>query len=1004
VIWVWPLSVHTQWIHEQGLFLSATDERGIAVPGELLARWLLTWDEESFYGTLAPLTEVADRRGVLFSAERALQYVLAPKFNTQIQWRWPSAWENWRTMAEQLRVAIEAGRIQPDFAAWQQGVLQWSVRPQAATDIPVEGEAATLSKSNDIPYEAQWTDAVIRAKATRMPGLASKMAAIAAELALRQPDIAEFEWESEADWLSELGLIDGARKPRPGLRLCEPVDGETWALQVVLLGGEDYETLQAETVAPSVSVYSLADAAIVTDSAALTEQDGATQPPKIVAALQRQVQLTVRRWLRIVPWLAETATSDRLRTTLTTDEAWLFLTDAAVTLAGVGCPVLLPPWWEEVRRTSARLKAHVQSAPAPSGGHAADESGAGGMGLAQILEFDWRVAVGSVELTEREFRSLLERQSQLVQVQGRWVQIDPAFYRRALAAMTRLGSQRGLSLQEVLSRYWLAGDSETGGDSPVVSVDGKLEGEAARRDQERALEQSAFSVEIGAALSHWLAGLHDAAIRAEPELPPAHSQHLRPYQRRGVAWLLYLRSFGLGACLADDMGLGKTVQFIAYLATVLEREPTSGPCLLICPMSVVGNWQKEWARFAPHIKVQVHHGAQRMRGAAFVAAATKTDVVLTTYALALLDQQQFADVAWNVICLDEAQHIKNPHAKQTLAIGKLSARHRVVMTGTPLENRLTELWSLFHFLSPGYLGSLRSFTDRFAIPVEKQGETAPLEGLRRLTQPFMLRRSKLDPAVELDLPEKAEMKVYVQLTAEQAALYEQVLAQMIERLDTLSPMERRGVIIGTLSKLKQVCDHPALFYKEEKLREGWTGRSVKMTRLLDMVRELRAEGDRCLVFTQFVGMGERLQMALERELGESVLFLHGGLTKTQRDVLIEQFQVGDERSPGVFILSLKAGGVGLNLTAANHVFHFDRWWNPAVEQQATDRAFRIGQTRRVQVHKFIALGTVEERIGEVLTRKPALGEQVLGSGEQWLSELSTAELHDLFALRREWVQ
>ncbi|MCL6459708.1 MAG: DEAD/DEAH box helicase, partial [Gorillibacterium sp.] len=339
------------------------------------------------------------------------------------------------------------------------------------------------------------------------------------------------------------------------------------------------------------------------------------------------------------------------------------------------------------------------------------------------------------------------------------------------------------------------------------------------------------------------------------------------------------------------------------------------------------------------------------------------------------------------------------------AIRRLEGGHRIAMTGTPIENRLTELWSIFDFLNPGYLGPLREFNRTYVQAIERTGDREPLERVQRLIKPFMLRREKKDPTILLDLPEKSEGKVYVSLTTEQASLYENHIRDMFDRLESLSAMERRGMILASLTRLKQVCDHPTLLLKDE--RSSWRGRSSKVERLLDMVRELRSEGDRCLIFTQFVEAGHLLERALREQLGENTQFLHGGTSKAARDAMIDRFQdetLPDAERPGVFLLSLKAGGIGLNLTAANHVFHFDRWWNPAVENQATDRAYRIGQTRHVQVHKFVTLGTLEERIDEMLERKLALSNQIVSSSENWITELSTNDLRELFRLRREWIE
>jgi SNF2 family DNA or RNA helicase len=438
--------------------------------------------------------------------------------------------------------------------------------------------------------------------------------------------------------------------------------------------------------------------------------------------------------------------------------------------------------------------------------------------------------------------------------------------------------------------------------------------------------------------------------------------------------------------------------------------------LLICPTSVLGNWQKEVRRFAPSLRILLHYGSKRLGGDAFYAEASEVDLVLTSYATSTLDQELLGSYTWSAICLDEAQNIKNPGTKQAIAVKSFPARHRIALTGTPIENKLAELWSIYDFTNPGYLGTARAFAERFGQAIERERDETRTQELQRLVKPFMLRRKKKDPNIMLDLPEKNEMKTYIHLTGEQSALYEQTVKELMDEVKKLEGIQRKGAILSALTRLKQLCDHPVLLTKEavpvpEDEREEAAesamliSRSAKLERLLDLVKELREEGERCLIFTQYIGMGEMLQRVLGRELGEPVLYLHGGSSKTARDRMIEQFQsqeLPDAEQPNVFILSIKAGGVGLNLTAANHVFHFDRWWNPAVENQATDRAYRMGQTRDVQVHKFISLGTLEERIDEMLESKQQLSDDVITSSEGWITELSTDALRDLFTLRRDW--
>jgi len=450
--------------------------------------------------------------------------------------------------------------------------------------------------------------------------------------------------------------------------------------------------------------------------------------------------------------------------------------------------------------------------------------------------------------------------------------------------------------------------------------------------------------------------------------------------------------------VANNILCHNTIEFIAFMLherVGRGKKSPPGPTLLICPMSVVGNWHRETQRFAPSLKVMIHHGAERLCGENFRKEVKKHDLVISTYTLAQHDEKLFSSIHWECVALDEAQSIKNSAAKQTQAIRRLNAKCRVALTGTPVENRLAELWSIMEFLNPSYLRSAKEFHTNFAIPIEKYHNPERAETLKRLIQPFVLRRLKTDPNIINDLPEKMEMKVFCQLTREQASLYEAVLKEMVEKIENSAGIERKGLVLATLTKLKQVCNHPAQFLQDGSMLPG---RSGKLTRLVEMLEEILAEDDRALIFTQFAEMGVMLRHHLQETLGSEVLFLHGGTTKKQRDSMVRRFQDG---GPPLFILSLKAGGLGLNLTAANHVFHFDRWWNPAVENQATDRAFRIGQKKNVLVYKFSCLGTLEERIDQMIEQKKELAHSIVSSGETWLTEMSTDELKKIFTLSRE---
>ncbi|MDS3859987.1 SNF2-related protein [Thermosynechococcaceae cyanobacterium BACA0444] len=448
--------------------------------------------------------------------------------------------------------------------------------------------------------------------------------------------------------------------------------------------------------------------------------------------------------------------------------------------------------------------------------------------------------------------------------------------------------------------------------------------------------------------------------------------------------------------IANNILCHNTIQLLAFLLHLKNQKNPIAPTLLVCPTSVLGNWEREIKKFAPQLQAWVHHGSERSKGKAFQKIVKKHDIILTSYALIYRDLDSLKPIKWQNVVLDEAQNIKNSETRQSKAVRELQTSFRIALTGTPLENRLTELWSILDFLHPGYLGNKPYFQKRYAIPIERYGDTTSLEALKTYVQPFILRRLKTDQSIIQDLPDKLEMTVFCSLSLEQASLYEGVVKKSLQDIENSSGIERRGHILATLTKLKQICNHPAQYLKEKTLAAS---RSGKLMRLIEMLQELIDAGDRALLFTQYAEMGKLLQAYLQTQTGREVFFLSGSTPKPKREAMVDQFQQ-DPQAPPIFILSLKAGGVGLNLTRANHVFHFDRWWNPAVENQATDRAFRIGQTRNVQVHKFVCAGTLEEKIHEQIERKKALAEQVVGAGEQWLTELDTEHLRDLLLLDR----
>jgi SNF2 family DNA or RNA helicase len=641
-----------------------------------------------------------------------------------------------------------------------------------------------------------------------------------------------------------------------------------------------------------------------------------------------------------------------------------FLTGRAALLEQAGFGVMLPAWWTR-KGTKVRLavQARVKS-PKMQGG--------GGLSLEEIVRFDWEVALGDETLTREELEALARMKAPLVKVRGQWVEMSADEIRAALEFWRKQPSQTA-TVQQVIQMSLGVTDRVRGLDFKGVTATGW----------------------VGVLLDR----LEGRSPFAEIQPPAQFAGTLRPYQVRGYSWLAFLREWGFGACLADDMGLGKTVQTLAMIQRDWEVDG-KGPVLLICPTSVVNNWQKEAARFTPGLPVMVHHGVGRKKGAAFAQEVEKQAIVLSTYTLLHRDLVHLQEIAWGGVILDEAQNVKNPETKQAKAARSLPAGYRAALTGTPVENNVGDLWSIMEFLNPGLLGSQAEFKRRFFIPIQAEQDPAAAARLKRLTGPFVLRRLKTDKSIIADLPEKMEMKVFCTLTKEQASLYEAVARDAERTLDAADGIQRKGVVLATLSKLKQVCNHPAQFLGDNS---SIPGRSGKLARLTEMLEEVLSVGERALVFSQFAEMGTILQRHLQETFGREVLFLHGGVPKGQRDRMVERFQ-SEDAGPPIFLLSLKAGGTGLNLTRASHVFHFDRWWNPAVENQATDRAFRIGQTRNVQVHKFVCAGTLEEQIDGMIERKQAVAETVVGTGEGWLTEMSNQELKHIFALRREAVE
>ncbi|MFG3206967.1 DEAD/DEAH box helicase [Streptomyces sp. NPDC048192] len=834
-----------------------------------------------------------------------------------------------------LRLAAR-GRLLPGLTpaghdAWRAGPLEPEdiahLRAIAAA-LPPEGHAVPLTAPG--PLRLPEPEALIRsfldAVADTLPRTPAAPHTAGRPFAAREP----VALPQAHDWAAEVaaGMDAGVRI---SLRL------DLSAYDVFDAGASDGARAAGAAI---VQVHSLADPTLVTDAAALWagEADTAFGPRARVDAA-----LAVRRAARVWPpleRLAEQDVPDVLA--LSEEELGELLGAGAARLAAAGVAVHWP------RDLARDLTAAAVVRPAP--GSATD--GTGFFESEDLLQFRWQLALGGDPLGETEMDALAEAHRPVVRLRDRWVLVDPALVRKA--------RKRELGLLDPV-------------DALSVALTGTAEVDGERVE----------AVPVGA-----LAALRDrltAGLRpADP--PPGLHATLRDYQLRGLAWLDLMTSLGLGGCLADDMGLGKTVTLIALHLKRARTEPT----LVVCPASLLGNWQREITRFAPGVPVRRFHGPDR------TLEGVDGGFVLTTYGTMRSAAAQLADRPWGMVVADEAQHVKNPYSATAKALRTIPAPARVALTGTPVENNLSELWALLDWTTPGLLGPLKSFRARHARAVENGEDTEAVERLARLVRPFLLRRKKSDPGIVPELPPKTETDHPVPLTREQAALYEAVVRESMLAIETAEGMARRGLVLKLLGALKQICDHPALYLKEDAHPDRLVHRSGKLALLDELLDTLLAEDGSALVFTQYVGMARLITAHLSAR-AVPVDLLHGGTPVPERERMVDRFQSGE--TP-VLVLSLKAAGTGLNLTRAGHVVHFDRWWNPAVEEQATDRAYRIGQTQPVQVHRLVTEGTVEDRIAEMLTAKRALADAVLGSGEAALTELTDRELSDLVSLRR----
>ncbi|MGD6831759.1 DEAD/DEAH box helicase [Sutcliffiella halmapala] len=930
------LSANSIYDEKTNSFFLFVQMKSSVLPPSRFIPLLFTWHEGSFFGSFYQESTFQGKTGIFLSPADALELFANNTENSFLQLEWCDQSELYRLLAPTVSSIFNQKAFQPDFSEWQNGRLSFSLTEEGNKLI----QENPLLPSYKEKIE-EWIGSIMMdwIKNEKTDTLRSYWAEYSNSVSLLSHD-SHTNYLDEEDWLKDIGWMKDTTPFFVGLRLLEPEEAYSdWKLETLL---KDKKTEQ---------LY-------------VWEQD---KLPASYKKFKKEVERSFKKWQQITPSLFS---NGQIREALTEEDAWRFLVDGSERLLEIGSFILLPSWWQAVKDSRLKIKARVNSSKKGSS-HSTSF-----VGLQSLVNFEWRFSTRNTELSEEEFLALVEQNRRLVQIKGEWVVLDPQFIEE-IKQMMKQAEETGIRIEDLLKSH-----ASNHFDEP--------------QEEAGSYSMSEITYEMTGPLQNLVEQLYQGRALPDFKAPTTFKGELRPYQEQGAAWLLFLRKHGFGACLADDMGLGKTIQLIAYFLACkeLEDDPEREPVLIICPTSVLGNWQKELEKFAPSLNVMLHYGTNRNKGDSFSESIKGADVVLTSYAISHLDEEELSNVRWSTVCLDEAQNIKNADTKQSQAVRNLDGIHHIALTGTPMENRLSELWAIFDFINPGYLGSLGAFHKQFVLPIEKDQDKKKIQQLQMLIQPFLLRRTKQDEQVALNLPEKQEQKEYCPLTIEQASIYEQLVKETLEKLESLGGIQRRGLVLKMLGQLKQVCDHPSLYLKEEE-PTNLMMRSTKMEKLVELVEQIRLRNESCLIFTQYINMGNMIIEAIEKALGERGRFLNGSVVKKDRDNLITSFQNGEFH---VLVLSLKAGGTGLNLTAANHVIHYDRWWNPAVENQATDRAYRIGQNRFVHVHKFIATGTLEEKIDAMIESKQALNNQIITS-EGWITELSNEDLKELLTLR-----
>ena len=670
------------------------------------------------------------------------------------------------------------------------------------------------------------------------------------------------------------------------------------------------------------------------------------------ADISRIVEKQLNYAIRYMPELEELFEDEtKLALDLNLNEVYKIITQTAYYLQKAQIEVILPKELVNVVVPRASINAKVKASRSKDLADIFNNTSSSKIALDDILDFSYEIAIGNEKISLEEFNKLVENSTGLVKYKNKYVLIDKEESKKIFEQIAK-ANLKSLSRMELIH----------------ASMSGQL-------------YQYDFDYD-----SAFARVIQDFTKPVDVAPPVDLKGELRPYQMTGLKWLWTNISKGFGVCMADDMGLGKTIQVISLILKMKEEKSLDKPVLVICPTTLIGNWMKELQMFAPSLDATVYHGAERKLD-------VKHDVILTTYAIMRIDVEELKKQQWGMIIVDEAQNIKNPDTAQTLAIKMLKSDVKVAMTGTPVENRLTELWSIFDFINTGYLGSLKDFQKSYAIPIERFKENSRAAKLKMSISPFVLRRLKTDKHVITDLPEKMVINDYCYLSKSQAVLYEKTLNEMMEKISGFTGINRRGNIFKLITALKQICNHPYQFLKGGEMTKELSG---KMDKCISTVQNILENNEKTLIFTQYKEMGDILCKVIAEECNTDPLFFHGSLTVPQREDLIDRFQNNDDSK--IMILSLKAGGTGLNLTSATNVIHYDLWWNPAVEDQATDRTYRIGQDKNVMVHRMITLGTFEEKIDEMLKSKKELADLAVYEGEKIITELSDEEIYEIFTL------